>query len=163
MKVVDNFLPEKYFTNLQQTMLSNEFPWYYLDHKSSKGDGQFQFVHNFYDNYILQSPMASIIEPLVKELSPSAIVRIKANLTTKSSEIDEYLLHTDIPHFKGKTAVFYINDNNGYTVFEDGNKVYSKANRLAIFDSGIRHAGSTCTNAKVRCVLNLNYYTWEAL
>ena len=59
------------------------------------------------------------------------------------------------------TAVFYVNTNNGYTIFESGEKVSSVENRMVIFDSNILHTGTTCTDERVRCVLNFNYYEWK--
>ena len=43
--------------------------------------------------------------------------------------------------------------------FKNNNKkVYSKENRVVIFNSKELHAGTNTTNTKVRCVLNINYY-----
>jgi len=57
------------------------------------------------------------------------------------------------------TAVYYLNDNNGYTLFEKNNKkVMSKENRIVIFDAQMRHTGTNTTNQKKRVVLNLNYF-----
>ena len=50
-----------------------------------------------------------------------------------------------------------MNDNNGYTLFEDGTKVESKENRVVIFDSQMRHAGIPCTDEKRRVVINFNF------
>ena len=55
------------------------------------------------------------------------------------------------------TAIFYINTNNGYTYFEDGQKIESIENRMVMFPSNIPHAGATCTDEDRRVVLNLNY------
>ena len=55
------------------------------------------------------------------------------------------------------TAIFYLNTNNGYTLFEDGQRVASVANRIVIFDAALRHTGASCTDADHRLVLNLNF------
>ena len=61
-----------------------------------------------------------------------------------------------------KTAIFYINSNNGYTEFEEtGEKVLSVANRVCIFDNGLQHAGVTTTDTINRVVVNVNYYAEE--
>jgi hypothetical protein len=101
-----------------------------------------------------------MIEPILAVVNPSAIMRIKANLTVATDRIIEYPFHVDIKNFKGTTAVFYVNNNDGYTIFKDGSVVESKENRLVIFNSEILHAGTTCTDAKIRCVINFNYYPW---
>ena len=51
-----------------------------------------------------------------------------------------------------------MNTCNGYTHFEDGSKVHSVANRLAIFPSTMFHSGSTCTDKDMRVVINFNYF-----
>ena len=49
-------------------------------------------------------------------------------------------------------------ENDGYTRFEDGTKIESVANRVAVFESNLKHCGTTCTNTKSRVVINLNYF-----
>ena len=56
-----------------------------------------------------------------------------------------------------KTAVFYINTNNGWTYIKNGGKVKSVANRIVIFDSNLEHTGVTCTDEKRRVIVNFNY------
>ena len=46
----------------------------------------------------------------------------------------------------------------GYTEFKDGTIIESAENRLVIFPSDMRHTGTTCTNAKNRIVVNINYF-----
>ena len=56
------------------------------------------------------------------------------------------------------TSIFYINTNNGYTIFEDGTKVESVANRLLTFPTNMKHTGTSCTDEKTRIVINFNYF-----
>ena len=56
-----------------------------------------------------------------------------------------------------KTAIFYVNTNNGWTEFKKGGKVKSVANRIVIFDSQLYHQGYTCTDQKRRVVMNFNW------
>ena len=75
--------------------------------------------------------------------------------------IVEHGLHRDVEdaeHLSDlKTSIMYLNDNDGYTKFEDGTKVQSVANTMVTFPNDIRHTGSTCTNSNCRLVLNFNY------
>ena len=48
---------------------------------------------------------------------------------------------------KFKTAVFYCNTNNGSTMFGNGKKVESKANRAVVFDGRTPHCGVDCTDS----------------
>ena len=58
-----------------------------------------------------------------------------------------------------KTSIFYVNTNNGYTLFEDGTKVESVANRMLTFPTNMKHTGTSCTDSQTRIVINFNYYT----
>jgi len=82
-------------------------------------------------------------------------------MNPRTSKIVEHSFHIDVP-FKCTTGILYLNSNDGYTSFEDGTKVESVENRFVTFDSGIKHSGTTCTNQKVRLVLNINYFTFES-
>jgi hypothetical protein len=166
-KVIDNLLPADEFKIIQERMLSTGFPWYYNTSVNQAygnildNTGDFQFTHVFYKDFRPNSDeFINVMWPVLQRIQPASIIRIKANLLTKESTIVEHGLHTDIPDLKipCKTAIFYINTNNGYTIFEDGTKINSLENRLVIFDSNMLHSGSSCTDAKVRCVINLNYY-----
>jgi hypothetical protein len=101
------------------------------------------------------------LNPLVNLLEPVSIVRIKANLTTNSSKIIEHGYHTDYNNFSSpnlKTAIFYINNNNGYTKFETGEVIESEENKLVVFDADKRHTGTNCSDKKCRVVINLNFF-----
>ena len=50
-------------------------------------------------------------------------------------QIIETYMHKDLNHVENwKTALFYLNTNDGYTKFESGEIVETVANRLVIFD-----------------------------
>ena len=54
-----------------------------------------------------------------------------------------------------------MNDCDGYTYFEDGQKVESKENRAVIFEGDLLHAGTSCTDTDLRVVLNIDYCKWS--
>ena len=56
-----------------------------------------------------------------------------------------------------KNLCIYLNDNDGYTKFQNGQVVESKANRAVIFDSPELHTGCTPTDTYARYVINLNW------
>ena len=43
------------------------------------------------------------------------------------------------------------------TIFEDGKKVESVANRMLTFPANMKHTGTSCTDEKTRVVINFNY------
>jgi len=162
----NNFLNENDFLNIKNVMLKtgsesafSSFPWYYLDYKVTTEYNSFdnyQFVHMFYDNETAKiTEYFYIIEPILQKLNAKTIVRIKANLTMSAKEHCIYGFHIDYPDCK--TAIFYLNDNDGYTLFKDGTKIESVENRLVSFDSNLEHTGVSCVKSKIRCVINFNY------
>lgn len=163
MNVVDNFLNPDDFKKIQTLLTGPSFPWFLnkgkVDQETDKKN-MFQFTHTFWDNNLggQTSDLLFELEPLINKIDPSKIYRIKANLTTVTDDILIYGYHTDYQEsFKCTTSVFYVNTNNGFTIFEDGERVYSLENRFASFDSTMPHSGSSCTDKNFRCVININY------
>mgnify|MGYP002012765708 CR=1 FL=1 len=81
-------------------------------------------------------------------------------MTLKTLTPEKSEFHTDYIELNKdvKTAILYINTNDGYTEFESGVRVSSVANRVCIFDSNLRHRGTTHTEGdQQRIVVNFNY------
>jgi len=161
LKVLDNFLSVEQHAAIEATMLGDNFPWFYSPTKVKTVDPDnpynYQFTHMIYDNYIPMSQMWPELDPIIRRLNAQAWLRTKANLTPRTETPYEYGMHVDIDDFHGITGVYYVNTNNGLTRFEDGREIKSIANRLVLFDSAIKHSGVSCTDEKVRCVINFNY------
>jgi hypothetical protein len=152
-----NFINLEEFKMLQKNITDVYFPWYLQKGVNNNDDGYFQFTHNFIDikkNQI--SDFISILKPIFDILNSKKIIRVKANLLTKTEKIIEHGFHTDVKDCT--TAIYYINTNNGYTKFKDGEIVSSEENKFIEFNSNIEHSGSSCTDKDYRIVLNLNYY-----
>ena len=160
MEITDNFLDKETFKSIQDLMLNDSFDWYYTTSVTFEKviRNEFQFIHIFYQ-FGQPRKSYSVIHPIIKKINPFCLVRIKANLLTITPKIKEFDFHTD---YKNKqnltTAILYLNTCNGYTIFKDGTKVESVANRLLEFDSQLEHTGTTCTDKNVRAVINLNYF-----
>jgi hypothetical protein len=161
IEVVDNFLPKDIFKHLEDVLCGKNFPWYYNDHVASpeKTDDLFYFTHMFYNTERGEevSPTIQLIEPILNMIQPKELIRVKGNLYTTYYEKRQDPFHVDYryPH---RGAIFYLNTNNGYTVFEDGTKVDAVANRIMFFDPTVPHASTRCTDAKIRVNVNFNYY-----
>jgi hypothetical protein len=164
-KIHDNFLPEEEFLALQNVMLSEYFPWYYTDTilkeyypgDSTSFDYNFLFSHVFYFNGNTSSSHMSALAPLINKINPFSLLRIKANLYPRTDEIVQHGWHIDFQNVKFRTAVFYLNTNNGKTIFKEGLEVESVENRLVEFDTDLYHCSTSCTDAKIRANINLNY------
>ena len=128
-------------------------------------DSDFCFVHEFYEGHVPKSPAMQHLDCILKKLLPVAIVKIRANLLTRLPTLVENPFHVDMDDLseekqkQWKTSIFYVNTNNGYTLFEDGTKVESVANRMLTFPTNMKHTGTSCTDSQTRIVINFNYYT----
>ena len=157
MKIIDNFIDDKSFKNLSDTMFGVEFPWHYNSTKSSIDDQEnFQFTHIFFSEETIKTSQWKLIVPIIEKLEVKDLIRVKANMTPRKDINFKYPMHTDTDLKGHKTSVFYVNTNNGGTIFQNGKKTKIKANRLVEFDSHQNHAGVDCTDQKVRVVINFN-------
>jgi hypothetical protein len=162
IKVIDNFLDFNNFKNIQHVLMrSASFPWYYNDSVVFEEKNEnYQFTHIFYNKLTVQSSYYELLLPCIEKLNVFSLVRIKSNLIPRTAVHKEHGYHCDSRDTKNvhKTAVLYVNTNNGYTIFKNGDKVVSIANRLVVFDSDVEHSGSSCTDENVRVVINFNYF-----
>jgi len=175
IQIIDNYLPEEEFKRMQY-WFCNECMWQFqptvtyhqdiIDNVREQGleedaDDDYQFIcHHWTSNQGVIMPNFQEVAPIIKRLNPSALLRVKSNLTPTRSRIIERPYHVDfeLPNAVQKTAIFNIITCDGYTRFEDGDNVPSVENRMIIFDGNMKHAGTTTTNEKARVVINVNYF-----
>ena len=160
IKIIDDFLPEEEFLNIKNLMEGSEFPWYFNRSKIFSGDGKYQHVHVFFKHGQRNSEYLEMWNNFMRKIEATKCYRIKANMTLKSSSqiADDTEWHIDDQGDALKTAVFYINTNDGYTELESGVRVGSVANRACIFDSTLKHRGVGHTSPDHhRIVVNFNY------
>ena len=162
--IIDNFIDQQSFQNLKNTMLGDNFCWNYnqaIDYADDKD--KFQFTHSFYKKSGPSSFFYDTITPVLRRIKYKELFRIKANLLTRTSKIEPNTFHTDIQGNWGMipyiTSILYLNTNDGYTEFEDGTKIESIENRWVSFPEDTKHRGTSCTNERVRVVINFNYLT----
>ena len=157
MKIIDNFLPEEEFKSIQSLMMGGQFNCFYAEGLSYRDDESYQMVHMFFQPEVgSNSEYLPMWSNFMTKVEAKKCARIKANMTFKTSEPEPSLYHTDFEDMK--TAIFYINTNNGYTEFENGVRVNSVANRVCIFNSNLNHRGVTHTEGdQQRIVVNFNY------
>ncbi len=179
IRVIDNFLPQDCFDSMWEFISSKDFIWNKGLIISSKETPffdvcdekyNFQFYHEFYGyNEALSDVFKPIVVPFIEvicgvgkvnhNMDPvRSLIRAKINFNPCADKIIEHSLHTDVSHLGSTTAVFYFNTNNGYTMFEDGTKIESVANRFIMFPCHLKHTGTTCTDQQGRYVMNINYF-----
>ena len=99
--------------------------------------------------------------PIISRLPMCHLVRMKVNChprqTLRDSEnYPKCRFHTDMieDHTVG---ILSINNCNGYTEFEDGTILESKANSMVIFVGAIKHRSVGQTDENIRVNININY------
>jgi hypothetical protein len=160
-QVIDNFLPEEEFKNIQDLMMGDHFAWHY--HKTvtyadeEKDDKAFYFTHLFYSNPKITSEHIQTLNPLLEKLDVKAFIRIKGNMYPNLNGYSPNEPHIDYP-YSHKGAIFYINTNDGCTILEDGTRIASVANRILFFDPSKMHDSTYPSDQKVRVNININYF-----
>jgi hypothetical protein len=157
-EIKDNFLTIEEHIALKTLMEADTFPWYFLKGKVTRTEKLFdyQFVHIFYKDNIVNSDFFHHLNPIIKKLEPLSLIRIKANLNPITNKLVEFDKHPD-QFFKCKAAIYYLNDSDGYTMIGD-NKIESKSNRIVLFDANKEHYGTNSTNCNNRMLINFNYF-----
>ena len=156
LQVIDNFLGDYQFKQLESFLFRKEFTWYYNDNIIS-GDNRYQFTHMLYDSELgVTSGGYEMMYGCLNKLNVKKLIRIKANLRPQTLFHRSGGYHIDTENVT--TAILYLNTCNGYTRFKKGGKVVkSVANRLVKFDSNLEHTGVSCTDEKTRVLINFNY------
>lgn len=167
-QIIDKALQSDEFEKIKTLLTGHDFTWFFSNHTVSKTVGlddkrvDYKFHHVFYEKHAPNSVFIDVISPIIKVLSPLALVTSRAFLSTFTGQKVNHGFHTDhlVEDERSKlmkTAIFYVNTNNGGTLFEDGTFVESIENRLLIFSTSQRHAAITATDVAARVVLNFNY------
>ncbi len=166
VKVYDDFLTKEEYIPIYQYFLDNTIPWYWMDGIIEQGDGLVQFVNMCYAKDTIINPvMYDMLMPIFNNIKPMALHRIKANLTLSKhlQDVDsQKMLHVDSPYCHNcgnmNTGIYYVNSNDGGTLFEDGTKIESVANRFVVFPCNMKHAGVPASNVNRRIVINFNWF-----
>jgi len=165
MQIIDGFLNETDYGEIHRLLTSYDFHWNFADFVIfDKQDLEiWQLEHVFYKDNMPSSLFFNLIKThLINNIPDMAtLIRVKANLNPNTGkQLMKDMFHTDFPIDDKdyiKTAIFYLESNNGYTLFENGKKVESVGNRLVIFNKNQRHTGVEATDVKKRIVVNINY------
>ncbi len=157
-KVLDNFLSKEDHQKIID--IFKDINWFY--NKNVVYDGEedpnlyamVTCIYQYGQNYNRE-----VTNIFTKYINPYNWTRIKANFSPKRDIFLENALHIDMVTTLPDqwTSVYYINSNNGYTYFEDGEKVSSVANRMVIFPVNTMHSGTTSTDDH-RLVINFNWF-----
>ena len=178
-KIIDNALDRGYFEHLNKKILHNgpNFQWMFNEkvatHDDDPNDEQFYFVSSFYNNNNIENNFYYELKPLFDFLEVKAIIRARAIMYTNQGKQIIHGSHIDFC-YDHKAALLYMNTCNGFTLmcdddwdrdkgdirgrYEQGNKIMSVENRIAIHNGATPHCSSTCTDDRKRIVLAINYF-----
>ena len=169
-EVVDNFLDKEELESLESVLLSKQFPWFLnpqIDKESSYYVGrlQQQFSHTVYAKDYRKSDWLPDFNCLLNRMNIFTLLRIKVNYLPQTEKRVTHDFHVDIEGSNVpkniNTSIFYLNTNNGITIFEDTKEeVESVSNRMITFPGHLSHTGTTHTDEDVpyRILVNFNYF-----
>jgi hypothetical protein len=172
-KVVDNFLKEEDFTNLQNLIIGDgnnlDFDWKIItdvalanwdknyDKEVNSQLWNWYAVHPVYNTLPLSPHFDYIVNFFRGKWDLKSLIRIKVNFYPHTSEVKEHAQHYDYD-FSHRGALFSLNTCDGFTRMSNGDKVDSVANRMIFFDASELHNSSTTSNQKGRYNINFNYF-----
>ncbi len=120
-------------------------------------DEQFYFVSSFYNNNNIENPFYYELKPLFEFLDIKAIIRARAIMYCNQGKQIIHGSHIDFC-YDHKAALLYMNTCNGFTLmcdddwdrdngdikgrYEQGNKIMSVENRIAIHNGATPHCSS---------------------
>ena len=159
-KIVDNFLSQEDFDFVKNQLTGDEFPWFFQKEINIGDDPSSNhtfFTHVFYKDRKVNSQYYDHFQFILNKIDAKAVIRFKANCYPSTTKIIVHEPHID-HEFEHKGFLLYVNDNDGFTLLEDGTRVDSIANRALFFDASKPHQSSTSTNVKARFNININYF-----
>jgi len=163
--VIDNFLPQDIYDELEQLVTGQSFEWYLKTgtvdgHQTNFGD--WRFLHVLFIQGFDTTKYYPNFKIIFDFLKPDVVMGAKINCDIYTSTPQQRGWHTDQNYNTESTftSIMYFNDCNGKTIFKEDNvSIESRRNRMLIFNSGCEHAGITQTDTPRRYVLNINFFT----
>ena len=167
IEIVDNFL-SSYNSNILMDTFSGKrygagiFQWAFCNDMNYESYlGNYYFNHVLVVNYeVIDSHWMPLFIPLLDKLkiALSNVYRLKVNLYTRTQRRVHHSSHKDYTSNEGfRTALYYVNTNNGVTIFDGKRTVKSIENRIALFDGSNKHHSTTPTDCNYRCSINIDY------
>tara|TARA_E500000331_G_scaffold106201_1_gene102910 strand:- start:21189 stop:21680 length:492 start_codon:yes stop_codon:yes gene_type:complete len=162
MQVTEDFLQEEYYDHLNEIITSTQFPWMFqkrvanIEEDPEEDLNHYYFVHSLFFQNKIESPLYDDFLYLFQSLNVQFLHRARVLMFVNQGE--QYIHDRHVDHTTNcKTALIYMNTNDGFTDFETGERVESVKNRLLLFDGSIPHSSSTPTNTKERLLLSVTY------
>ena len=164
-KIIDEFLPQETFKEIQNEILSSRFPFFITNKVNDYQTGENQFdwyaTHTIYEDNVAKSSYYSkwgniFLDRINQIAKVRALLRIKVNFYPNSKKLIEHAPHTD-DEFTHIGAVFSLNTCDGFTRLHDGGKIDSVENRVVFFDASTPHNSTTTTTDIGIYNINFNF------
>lgn len=153
LKIVNNFLEEKYFNDLKKLVFSSEVPWFKSD--LNENDSRKYFSHILFEKTESSFLFKKFLH-LINSLQIKALIRVKLNYYPSTDNITKHAIHKDYT-FPHKAAILSFNTCDGGTYINE--KFYqSVENRIIFFDGYQDHCSTNTTDKHGRCNININYF-----
>ena len=157
MNIYKNFISKKDSNLINKYFLSNSFPWYYIPNQCDYNKEDTPFLsHNFFKDEQVSSSGMFLIESIIKKLKIKKLLNVRANLCLKGDTKCSWHVDKFTDNLKHKTAIYYVNTNNGYTEFKN-KKIKCEQNKIIIFNADKKHRSVGQTDTNTRMVINFNY------
>jgi hypothetical protein len=158
IEVFDNYTDKEWFNQLVEYTKQLNF-WMYSPLTDYENDGKCKFTHGIFKNNYIFSTLHEFMKPFYDHINCGVLIRNKIDFTIRTETPQQNNMHNDIKYIDVpyKTGILYLTTNNGYTLFEDGTKVESVANRFVMFDGHHKHCGVSQTDVNERICLNINW------
>jgi len=158
--ISDNFISQKELSSMIELITGVNFPWYFQEQINThhlKTDNSFYFTHLLFIDNRINSDAFDVFFPIIDKLQAKSLIRVKLNCYPRTEKIQENEPHKDY-EYDHKGLIFYFNNCDGYTKLNGSTKIETVANRALFFNPALPHQSSTCTNAKARFNMNINYF-----
>jgi hypothetical protein len=180
IKQVYNPLSQQEADQVEQMASDKFFPWYYFGNVHNVENGSsitYGFQHTAIDNGKENSSVCEMAKSITHSVANAAgleiesIYHLRFNLLTKQHIDIAPHFHTDLfpyfyaqnPHLgKHYSGIYYINDSDGCTLFEnEETKIEPIKNTGVVFDGTMMHSASYPMSNQIRLVLNMNFFVNE--
>ena len=162
-EIIDNFLPKSDFERIKNLAISQDIPYYFQSdinslYKNTNNNSSY-FTHMLFnfENELITSNYYNFFKILNNKLNVKTLIRMKLNLYPKSDKIEKHSKHKDYS-YSHKGCILSLNNCDGGTILNDDTMIESVENRVLLFDPSLPHSSTTCTNAKARFNININYF-----
>lgn len=158
--IKENFMENEYCDMLYGVLSGHDFPWYvktHMVHDDVPSTTPF-LSHGIFADFKINSHYWDLFLPLIEAVGPRSLLKVRVNNFPQWNAVVEHGWHTDFPYHDSKTAIYYVNSNNGATLVENHGSIASVANSLAILDGSAKHTSTSHTDTQYRFTIVINYF-----